>query len=113
MQRRHLPGDQNNYCYKLVQGFRVTCLFTGQYNTKGYDMITDVIQLLAGWIEVSILPQSLVWLLGFGGNHSLLFFVQYFRHHIKTRQIHYYYSGDLKSEHVWILNGPELSDRPL
>ena len=21
------------YCYKLVQGFRVTCLFTGQYNT--------------------------------------------------------------------------------
>ena len=29
-------------CYKLVQGFRVTCLFTGKYNTKGYDMITDV-----------------------------------------------------------------------
>ena len=24
--------------YKLVQGFRVTCLFTGQYNTKGYFM---------------------------------------------------------------------------
>ena len=23
----------------LVQGFRVTCLVTGQYNTKGYDMI--------------------------------------------------------------------------
>ena len=22
-------------CYKLVQGFRVTCLFTGQYNTYG------------------------------------------------------------------------------
>ena len=32
-----------DYCYKLVQGFRVTCLFTDQYNTKGYDMITDVI----------------------------------------------------------------------
>ena len=31
------------YCYKLVQGFRVTCLFTGQYNTKGYVAITDVI----------------------------------------------------------------------
>ena len=30
-------------CYKLEQGFRVTCLFTGQYNTKGYDMVTDVI----------------------------------------------------------------------
>ena len=29
-------------CYKLVQGFRVTCLFTCQYNTKGYDMVTDV-----------------------------------------------------------------------
>ena len=28
-------------CYKL--GFRVTCLLTGQYNTKGYDMIVDVI----------------------------------------------------------------------
>ena len=25
------------HCYKLVQGFRVPCLFTGQYNTKGYD----------------------------------------------------------------------------
>ena len=30
-------------CYKLVQDFRVTCFFTGQYNTKGYDMTTDVI----------------------------------------------------------------------
>ena len=42
-------------CYKFVQGFKVTCLFTGQYNTKGYDMITDVIQLLAGsascWLD--------------------------------------------------------------
>ena len=27
---------------------------------------------LAGWIEVLLLPPSLVWLLGFGGNHSLL-----------------------------------------
>ena len=35
-------------CYKLVQGFRVTCLFTGQYNTRGYDKITDVIWLLVG-----------------------------------------------------------------
>ena len=23
-----------------MQGFSVTCLFTGQYNTKGYDTIT-------------------------------------------------------------------------
>ena len=30
------------YCYKLVQGFRVTCLFTGPYNTKGYYTITNV-----------------------------------------------------------------------
>ena len=30
-------------CYKLEQGFRVTCLFTGQHNTKVYDTITDVI----------------------------------------------------------------------
>ena len=37
-----------SYCYKLVQGLRVTFLFTGQYITKGYDTITDVIWLLVG-----------------------------------------------------------------
>ena len=37
--------------------------------------------IAAGWIEVSHLPQSLVWLLGFGGYQSLLFFFQYCRHH--------------------------------
>ena len=31
------------HCYKLVQGFRVICFITGQYNTKGYGTITDVI----------------------------------------------------------------------
>ena len=31
-------------CYKSVQIFRVTCLFIGQYNTKGYGTITDVIK---------------------------------------------------------------------
>ena len=31
------------FCYKLVRGFRVTCFFTGLYNTKGYDMVTYVI----------------------------------------------------------------------
>ena len=44
--------------------------------------------LHAGWIKVLLLPQSLVWLLGFGGNHSLLFFVQYCRHHISFTQPH-------------------------
>ena len=29
--------------YKLVEGFRVTCLLTGQNNTKGYDTITYVL----------------------------------------------------------------------
>ena len=42
-------------CYKLVQGFRVTCLlqgfrvtclFTGQYNTKVYGKITDLIYFI-------------------------------------------------------------------
>ena len=30
-------------CYELIQGFRVTCLLTGQYNPKCYGTITDVI----------------------------------------------------------------------
>ena len=34
---------EHYFRYKLLQGFRVTCLFTGQYNTKGYGTITDVI----------------------------------------------------------------------
>ena len=42
-------------------------------------------QHLVGWIRELLLPQNSVWLLGFGGNHSLLFFVQYCRHHIETR----------------------------
>ena len=54
------------YYYILVQGFRVTFLYTGQYNT-GYDTITDVI--VAAWIKILLLLQSLVWLLGFGANH--------------------------------------------
>ena len=35
--------EKHQYYFILVQGFRVTCLFTGQYNAKGYDTITDVI----------------------------------------------------------------------
>ena len=30
-------------CYKSVQSFRVTCLFTGQYDTEEYGTIADVI----------------------------------------------------------------------
>ena len=44
-------------------------------------------QDLVGRIQI-ILPQSLAWLLGFGGNLGQLFFVQYSLHHIETRQIH-------------------------
>ena len=42
-QLNHYSPFLRSKCYKLGQGFRVTCLFTGQYNTKGYDKITDVI----------------------------------------------------------------------
>ena len=44
--------------YKLIQGFSVTCLFTGQYNTKGYLSWLQMLnscwldQLLVGCIEV-------------------------------------------------------------
>ena len=42
----------------------VTCLFTGQYITKGYDMITDFIQLLVGsaascWLDGGITPPTI------------------------------------------------------
>ena len=30
-------------CYKLIQLFRVTCFFAGQYNTGYYGTFTDVI----------------------------------------------------------------------
>ena len=40
-------------------------------------------QLLVGWIKVLILQHSLVWLLGFGANHSLLFIVQNWQHHFR------------------------------
>ena len=39
--------------------------------------------IVAGWIKIVVL----VWLLGFGANHGLLFIVQYWRHHIETRQM--------------------------
>ena len=45
--------------------------------------------MLLHYTNINLLPQSLAWLLGFGANHSLLFFVQYWHHHIETRQIQY------------------------
>ena len=30
-------------CYKSVQSFRIHCLFIGQFNTEGYDTITDAV----------------------------------------------------------------------
>ena len=36
------------YCYKLIQRFRVTGLFGGQYNTKLHGTITDVINTIVG-----------------------------------------------------------------
>ena len=41
-------------------------------------------QDLVGWIQVSLL---------LGANHSLLFIVQNWRHHIETRQIQEFYKG--------------------
>ena len=94
-------------CFKLVQGFRVTCLFTGHKILKvmeqlqmlyseWLDHLLFIVQYsecldqdLVGWIQASLLPQSLAWLLGYGTNHSLLFIVQYWPHHIETRQIQY------------------------
>ena len=40
-------------------------------------------QDLVGWIQVSLRPQSLAWLLGSGANHSPLSIAQYWRHHIE------------------------------
>ena len=42
------------------------------------------------WRERDSSHNLLVWLLGFGGNRILLFFVQYCRHHNETRQIQYH-----------------------
>ena len=52
-------------------------------------IVTDWITFLLVGSENYSSHNSLAWLLGFGGNHSLLFFVQYCHHHIETRQIQY------------------------
>ena len=85
--------------YKLVQGFRV--YYSVHYSVLKAFMLMIVVNkfyyyyyyyitkgyIVVGWIKILLLPQSLVWLLGFGANHSLLFIVQYRRHHTEIRQI--------------------------
>ena len=63
--QKYLKGKKFLYlsiCYKLVEGFRVTCLFTGQCNTKGYDMITVCVcacpQVPRLWIWSGNLPRK-------------------------------------------------------
>ena len=40
-----IKNEKRHYycCYKLIQRFRVTCLFTGQYNTEEHLAIAGVI----------------------------------------------------------------------
>ena len=44
-------------CYKLIQRFRVTGLFAGQYNTKLHGTITDVINTITLSLCGPINPQ--------------------------------------------------------
>ena len=37
------PTKDPQYCYKLIQGFRVTCFIAGQYNTDVLGHITGII----------------------------------------------------------------------
>ena len=60
-------------CYKLVQGFRVT--WSVQYQRLWHNYRC---YLVAGWIRILLLPQSFVWLLGFGTIHCLLCIVHQF-----------------------------------
>ena len=39
-------------CYKLIQRFRVTGLFAGQYNTKLHGTITDVICTIVVFLKI-------------------------------------------------------------
>ena len=43
----------NTYCYKLIQRFRVTGLFAGQYNTKLHGTITGVLFLQIHEVYIS------------------------------------------------------------
>ena len=46
--KRFARLDDLRYCYRLIQRFRVTGLFAGQYNTKLHGTITDVIYTIVG-----------------------------------------------------------------
>ena len=41
-------------CYKSVQRFRVTCLFTGQYDTGEYGTIAGVIFILSPLVTLKL-----------------------------------------------------------
>ena len=61
--------------------------------------------------NILLLPHSLVWLLGFGTNRSLLFIVQYWGHHIETRQMQYISScwvSVLSNWQHWCINSRYL-----
>ena len=78
-------------CYKFVQGIRVSTIpkVMAQLQMLYIEWLD---QDLVGWIQINLLPQFLVWILGFVANHSLLFFVQFWNDHIETRQIQYHIS---------------------
>ena len=63
--------QEKTHCYSLVN----TIL----------KVMTQLQMLYSYWLD-----QLLVWLLGFGANHSLLIIVQCWPHHIETRHIQYY-----------------------
>ena len=48
----------HSYCYKSVQRFRVTCLFTGQYDTGKYGTIAGVTERLKGEGLVKLRPDK-------------------------------------------------------
>ena len=71
------------------------------HNYRCYIVIDWICFLLFGSENYSS-HNFLVWLRGFGGNHSILFFVQYCHHHIETRQIQItpWSTGRLSSSYI-------------
>ena len=99
------------YCYKLIQRFRVTSLFTGQYTTGYYGTITVIYWSVNNWLlwhsyRCYIVSQRIsILLLGSDevSSHNLqlgffrfwrepqpIVLCQYSLHHIETRQIQHY-----------------------
>ena len=53
-------------------------------------VMTQLQMLYSFWLDKEIAPPTIFSLvLGFGANHSLSFIVQYWRHHIETREIRF------------------------